>query len=1258
MQEIKIPNGGLNTEDAPDYLNNTEYEESHNYRITGTSGSDEGFGVNIQGNTLIAHELPEGLSANIGVGVFKNIRKAYGIDYSSTGKHTLLEFDYDTLQLSTIFTDLDDTGGVQLFNIQPDHFFLDVKLYREEYIVMTDGISGMIYCINIARLKAGEYPDPITADDFNLLKAQPLKPIKATYINDEVKTANLIKGKLFQFRYLNEYFDLMRSSWGTISKRTVPELESTDEIGDDPRKVNGIQLETFIDSDRVQKVSIAGRYNLGDWFILKTVTKEYLTTLPTEIDLEDEVREAYDPTTGIYTFIFYNDGAYEPIPPLETDEPYDAIPRNAGTLEVIDGNVLAIADLDEGYDRPEDPNVQVSVGTTQLDLGISVTDPRDFTASMINTAPRGWGHRRQVEVIFRGDPRAGDKVTLRTDQLWGRPSTPEDFPYTANSGDNNDLDSFTTNFLNTLPNYSFVPTSGGGIPYKRKVYNSDGSISVFYITKPYFEGKGVDVVWGDVGDVNGLTKNIVKSNTSYQLTLFHFDDKGRYFPIITGSNYVANTPSYAVSEGKVPQIGWSIEGTPPEGAVSYQWGISENTKYLNTLYATALYDVDESDDEFIYLNMAFLANSAVAYDYTPTDRVILINSFDSSGEVVKWFNTPAIDLPVAGFEIKAPEVEADPIKYLLKIKKSDIIDVSDLENEILIEIYTPKNNFESVETKIFYEIGEQFDIIDGEYSVTAGTINAVDAYLKPRKFRSNVEGSNDVFAFPVEDFNFSDEYASRYWSAGRGRTYNDEVGKVRRKASIRYSEPSSIGSLTNTINKFYGARIYGDEPGETTSIYGAITKLVMSDNILVALQELKVASIPVNMAIITTQAEQDQLTISDKLLNNVRYSVGNIGTGLAKRAITVSNKGDIYFVDHNNGYPCKFGRNGLTIIDTKMSKYFHDLIKSVEPKEIILIFDDFNNELNFVITNNDGEIKVISFTSQQWEYRDSYVKTLADVTLVQPDNGTATNESGDILYTPDSGYFGDDAVSITFMDGATLITKIACIEVEEGDGEVNPFSFITLTDQTGGVLVESNEIVVAGNNVPAPISISAGGEYQINGGAWTSSAGLVSAGDVVKVRHLTSATAGDSAYSTLTIATETGTFTTVTKIPVTTPTPFTFTPVTNANLNTLQTSNGATIAGINVPVSISVVGGQYQINGGGWVSTTGTINVGDVLKLRRNSSTAYSTAVTVDVTVSSYTTSFTITTKDSIDPNPFTFTAVTNAELSTTYESNAVTLVI
>lgn len=1229
MQEVKIPIGGLNTDDAPDYLNQTEYSESHNYRSSGTDGEDNRHGTNIEGNSLIDFTLPAGLSANIGNAVFKSIRKAYGVIYSSTGKHNILEFDYDTLTLIRLFEDLTDTGGVQIFNILPSHYFNDIKLFHEKYLTMTDGISGMIYCINIERLKNGGYPNPIIAEDFNLLKAQGLKPILLQYISDGDKTSNLIKGELFQFRYQNEYLDKMSSSWSTISKRAVPEFESTDEIGDDPRKLNGIQLSINIGTDRVQKLNIAARSQLNSWFIVKSISRDYILTLPTEIDIEQEIREAYNPLTNEYSFIFYNDGAYEPIPVLDTDEPYDAIPINAGTIEVINGDILALADLTEGYERPEDPNVQLSVSTYEVDLGGSIDNPRNFPQPGVNNVRISGSHRRYSEINFNGTPKEGDQLTITIDQLDGRPSTPQVITYTATSEDDEDLDRFTTNLLNYLPNDTIV--GGGTFYFKKRVVYNPNSISVFFVTRSYFETKSANLVLEQDTEVSGITLNTVKTNTSYQLALLHFDKYGRYFPITTGDNYIVNTPSYAISEGKIPQIGWFIDGTPPEEAISYQWAVSENTKYQKTLYVTGLYDAEESSEDFIFFNLfsldAYMENSPsgiVSYDFSQGDRVSLLYSFDDTGEIEKWFNNPSIDFPVAGFEIKAGDTDADPPKYLLKVKKSDIITLSDIENtEVMLEVYTPKRNTEDINAKIFYEIGEQFDIINGEYSVNSGTIKSLDVYLHPRKFRSNEEGSNAVFAFPVEDFNFSDEYVSNYWSAGRGRTYNDEVGRVRRKAQIRYSEPTSIGELSNNINRFYATRIYGDQPGQTTSIYGAITKLIMRDMYLIALQELKVAHIPVNHSIITDTLEQEQLAISNTLLNNVRYLGGNIGTGLAKRAIVMSNVGNVYFVDHNNGYPCRDGYDGLRIINDKNTKYFRDRIKQTDPNEIVLIFDDFHNELNLVFIDINGEIQVIRFDTQEWEYRDDYDLSIGEVTISNPPNGTATIQGENILYVPDNGYVGSDNVEISFNNGSGVVTKRACITIVAGTTTVDEFSFTPLYNQPVSTLVVSNSIFVSGNNVAVPISI-VNGEYRVNNTVWTSVAGIVNFGDKVEVRHTTSDTLGVTTTTTLTISDKSANFISQT---AGNPNPFLFTQQNNVTQNTLINSNIVTLGGIAGSLSISVSGGEYRVNGASWTNIPSTVTTGDTLQLRVLSSNTAETESSVTVNVGSYTTDFTVITE-------------------------------
>ena len=85
------------------------------------------------------------------------------------------------------------------------------------------------------------------------------------------------------------------------------------------------------------------------------------------------------------------------------------------------------------------------------------------------------------------------------------------------------------------------------------------------------------------------------------------------------------------------------------------------------------------------------------------------------------------------------------------------------------------------------------------------------------------------------------------------------------------------------------------------------------------------------------------------------------------------------------------------------------------------------------------------------------------------------------------------------------------------------FIFIDKVNQQPSTLVESNTISVDGIDTSTTISI-VGGEYQINGGVWTSSAGVVSNNDFVKVRVLTSASNRDTVSATLTIGGYSDTF--------------------------------------------------------------------------------------------------------------------------------------
>lgn len=107
----------------------------------------------------------------------------------------------------------------------------------------------------------------------------------------------------------------------------------------------------------------------------------------------------------------------------------------------------------------------------------------------------------------------------------------------------------------------------------------------------------------------------------------------------------------------------------------------------------------------------------------------------------------------------------------------------------------------------------------------------------------------------------------------------------------------------------------------------------------------------------------------------------------------------------------------------------------------------------------------------------------------------------------------------------------------------------------------------------------------------------------------------------------------------TTPDSFTFTAVTNATLNTTYTSNEITISGLGsgINADLTIVDGLYSKNGGSYVSTAGTIANGDTLRVRRNSSASYGTAVDLDVTVGTYTTQYSITTVADTEPDTVKF---------------------
>lgn len=131
-----------------------------------------------------------------------------------------------------------------------------------------------------------------------------------------------------------------------------------------------------------------------------------------------------------------------------------------------------------------------------------------------------------------------------------------------------------------------------------------------------------------------------------------------------------------------------------------------------------------------------------------------------------------------------------------------------------------------------------------------------------------------------------------------------------------------------------------------------------------------------------------------------------------------------------------------------------------------------------------------------------------------------------------------------------------------------------------------------------------------------------------------------------------------------TPDAFAFAAGSSVQLSTVTTSASATISGINAATNISVSGQgapEYSIdNGVTWTSVAGTVTNGAAVKVRLTSAATASTIYTATLTIGGVSANYVVTTRVT-DQTPdvstgFTTQNLANAQLSTVYTSNPVTI--
>lgn len=1136
----KFRGGGMDTDSAPQEVASNDLIESWNWTVTGNDSGEDGEGTNLSSTTaILGYTLPIGINKCIGAQAFEQKRVAYFFIYNSFGYHQLVEFSYDNNVNLLLFTDLIDTAGVQVLALNPRNYVMDIKLADGTLLLFTDS-NIEIGCINVERLKTGGY-GVVKQNDFRLIKAQPLKVPIAIYNDDASRAVNLLKEKLFQFRNRFNYLDDEPSAFSAISKRETPTKEATSSVGDDVTKNNNFIITLDIGTDRVKSLDIAARYSLYDWFIIKSVLRSYILSLPNlPIDVSNEIFERYNPTDNTYSFVFYNDGSYQNIDPTVTDQEYDFVPRKAQSLELLESNILSLAGLTEGYDRPV-VDVNITISNYDPELEEAPLDPNPLRVISMTDRRKSGSHERVISVTFSGIAKTNDLITAVTRDIRNAEIT-RGYSYEVEALYNNDT-------VGALLKMASIMNATPGVKGAVVLYPPATPANQYilsWVDVSYFGAAYANVKNASIG--SGLLSSIqsLKMNSAYQLMLQHYDQYGRVIPGNTGDEYTFKTSSYAQNKGLVPIINWQILSSPPADAASAQWLLSENTTHQKTLYINAKYL--RTDGEYIVMSINPLKiynernkSSILNYEYSEGDRATFNYYVDGSTKI--YFDNPFIDVQVVGFDIvvnTAPD--PDTITWELKLRLNASLDVGAItDKNVYIEIYTPKKRVvtdgdtTTYLTNLFYEVGEQISITNGAYDVTSGTITDGDVYFQTRDYVSAVDETT-YNTYLAEDFNFSTLYTSNFNSYGRGFLFNERDGIKERKGGMRYSDKKLINTNFNMLNRFFGERLYGDGDGETSSTFGWIRKIRLRDNYLVVLQEVKVGHVPVFNTIVEDQVGQNQAFLSDKLFNKVRYSqTGNRGMGNARECFSESPNGTMYFIDPNNSVPMREGYDGLVEISGKMSKFFKKTFQLAKQlgRDVISIWDNYTKRVSYSIQVPADEVVQVPINSTYLDYQEDYIVDKTDITIsVQPSKGVVSFIGDEWVFTPTTGESGSDIFTISFdVDGDTIF-KPVCVTIEAGAEAPVEYLFNDVIDADINTLYTSNFVLITGITNPLPFNV-VGGEYSFDGVSWFTGGGLVVNDSTIQVRRSSSSLYSTTVSVTLTVGTYSDSFDITTKTPVT-----------------------------------------------------------------------------------------------------------------------------
>ena len=186
----------------------------------------------------------------------------------------------------------------------------------------------------------------------------------------------------------------------------------------------------------------------------------------------------------------------------------------------------------------------------------------------------------------------------------------------------------------------------------------------------------------------------------------------------------------------------------------------------------------------------------------------------------------------------------------------------------------------------------------------------------------------------------------------------------------------------------------------------------------------------------------------------------------------------------------------------------------------------------------------------------------------------------------------DTVLTIGGVSGTfTTITAV----VEQA---LTPFSFIERSNVKLNTFITSEAVSLSGFTSALPISVSPGLQYSIDGGAFTTAAGSIRAGQKLAVRHVSANLENTTVESTVTVGSYSTPFRSITTTLDHVPEAFDFGRIDNVAPGTVVESSVQTLTAYDDAPVVAGAGLSYRINSGAWTTAHGKILAGQTLQVR------------------------------------------------------------